>query len=93
MAFFDLFDSVNTYSVSAACELFLEECVDHTEGNTKTDYALTKCKYLGIVMLSAHLRHEFIGAESASDPLVFIADKRDTDTGAADRDASFRLPA
>ena len=93
MFLLDLFDAVYACCMASAGEFFLEESVDHAECYAQTYNALTECQDLCIVMLSAHLSHELVGAQSASDSLVLIAYERDSDTGTADGDASFRPAA
>ena len=87
MTFFNFLDSVNSYGVSSACEFFLKEHVNHTKCYAQSDNALAECQDIGIVMLSAHPCHEFVAAESASDPLVLVAYERDPDTRTADSDS------
>ena len=93
MTFFDFPDSVNAHSMSAACKFLFKEGINHTESNTQTYNTLTESKDLRIVMLSGHLCHKLVGAKSASDALIFIANKRNTDSGTADRDSSLSLAA
>ena len=73
MAFFDFFNSVNTYSVSSASEFFFEEHVNHCKCNAQAYNTLTERQDIGIVMLSAHSSHELVAAESASDSLILVA--------------------
>ncbi len=89
MTFFDIFDRINADGMSSSLKSLFKESVDHAERNTQSDYSFSESKDIGIIMLSAHLCHELVAAESASDPLVFIANKRDADAGSANGDTSF----
>ena len=67
MTLFNLLDTVYTNGMSSACKLFFEECIYHSERYAKTDDSLAEGKNVCIVMLSAHLSHEFIVTKSTSD--------------------------
>ena len=61
--------------VSSAEELLFEESINHTERHTLTYDSGTESKNIGIIMMTAHLCHELIAAESTSDSLVLIANE------------------